>query len=209
MLQTTNVSYAYQGEAPMHFPDIDCGKGQHCLLLGQSGSGKTTFLHCLSGLRTPITGSIIVGDQDICRMKGGKLDHFRGKNIGMIFQEAHFIRSLNVVDNLKLVQKLGAGQIDEAKIEELLERLNLSHKKYSKTTALSVGEKQRIAIARALVNKPLVIFADEPTSALDDHHTEEVIQLLKKQADSEQALLFIVTHDQRLKNAFDYRIELT
>ena len=208
MLKTKDLEFSYDGKTQMKFPDIDCKEGEHWLLIGLSGSGKTTLLHLLGGLRTPKKGDIIIADTNISKLSHSALDHFRGKQIGIVFQKAYFVRSLTVEENLKLAQKLAGQPISETRIVELLERLNVAHKMKSKTDALSIGEQQRVAIARALVNKPNIILADEPTSALDDKHCDEVLELLETQATQENATLLIVTHDARLKEKFENQIIL-
>jgi ABC-type lipoprotein export system ATPase subunit len=208
MLQTQNLRYSYNNTQVLQFPDLTCKTGEHWLLLGQSGSGKTTFLHLLGGLLSPQSGSIRVGDTDMTALKKSALDHFRGQKIGVIFQTAHFVKALTVEENLVLAQQLAGFEEDKTLIFNLLQKLNLSHKLKSKPSELSVGEAQRVAIARALINRPSVILADEPTSALDDKNTDEVIQLLENQAAEAGATLLIVTHDGRLKNYFKNQIQL-
>ena len=208
MLQTSELSYTYNGGTSIQFPDINCSKGEQCLLLGQSGSGKTTLLHLLGGLLSPKNGQVIVADTDLRKLSASALDKFRGKNIGIIFQKAHFVRSLTVEENLKLAQQLAGLSIDSNKIKELLARLNVGHKLTSKPDNLSVGEQQRVAIARALINQPAIILADEPTSALDDKNCDEVIQLLEEQTKEADATLLVVTHDGRLKDQFKNQIHL-
>jgi ABC-type lipoprotein export system ATPase subunit len=208
MLETQNIKFSYDRALPLTFPDIRCGKGEQWLLLGQSGSGKTTLLHLLGGMLTPQSGSIKIENTDIAQLKSTALDHFRGQNIGIIFQTAHFIKALTVEENLVLAQQLAGKKADKELILKYLSKLNLSHKLKSKPSELSVGEQQRVAIARALVNTPSVILADEPTSALDDKNTEEVIRLLENQAAEAGATLLIVTHDTRLKDYFKNQILL-
>ena len=142
------------------------------------------------------------------RLNGSSLDKFRGQNIGIIFQTAHFVKALTVQENLILAQQLSGKKTDKQLIVNVLKTLNLEHKLKSKTSELSVGEQQRVAIARALVNSPALILADEPTSALDDKNTDEVIQLLEKTASEANATLIIVTHDNRLKDYFKNQIQL-
>ena len=208
MLQTSDLSFAYPGGSEIRFPDIVCQSGEQWLILGQSGSGKTTLLHLLAGLRTAQSGTIQIGKTQIENLPAAELDVFRGRNIGIIFQTSHFIRSLSVEENLLLTQELAELEPDKKRIHHLLDRLRIGHKLKSKTSDLSVGEQQRVAIARALVNQPKLILADEPTSALDDLNAEEVLTLLKEQAEAVNASLLIVTHDNRLKEAFDKKIEL-
>ncbi len=208
MLKTQNLQFSYDSQNTLKFPDIDCKSGEHWLLIGQSGCGKTTLLHLLGGLRTPQSGSVIIADTNLNNLSTSKIDHFRGKNIGIIFQTSHFVRALTVSENLALAQQLAGEKVDKTRIEELLNRLNLRHKLDAKTDSLSQGEQQRVAIARALINKPDVILADEPTSALDDTNTEEVINLLEEQASEVNATLLVVTHDGRLKSRFKNQINL-
>jgi putative ABC transport system ATP-binding protein len=209
MLITKNVSYSYQSSSDvLTFPDINCKSGEHWLLLGQSGSGKTTLLHLLGGLLRPKNGSIQIGDTEIQQLASAKLDQFRGKNIGIIFQKPHFVGALTVEQNLQIAQYLANEPQDKSRIQSLLDSLNLGHKLKSKTSELSEGEKQRGSIARALSNKPEVILADEPTSALDDDNCTEVLKLLETQAKEQNAILLIVTHDTRLKDHFENQINL-
>ena len=210
MLSTNNLSFAFGSSSgtPLQFPNFTCQSGEHWLLLGQSGSGKTTLLHLLAGLRSPLTGTVSINGTAINELKGTALDQFRGREIGIVFQQAHFVRALTFRENLALSRKLAGLAPAPEKISELLERLNIAHKQDSLPSALSVGEQQRAAIARALVNEPSLILADEPTSALDDENTEQVVDLLKSQAKAANATLLIVTHDNRLKSIFEQRIEL-
>jgi len=208
MVYTSDISYKYPGQEPINFQSFDCKENSHWLLLGQSGCGKTTLLHLLAGLLKPTSGSIKIADTDITTLNTGKLDHFRGQHIGVVFQKPHFVQSLTVVENLRLAQYLAGAKEDDKRIKSLLESLNLGHKLKVKPRELSQGEQQRVAIARAIVNQPKVILADEPTSALDDANALEVIQLLESQANEQKATLLIVTHDQRLKDHFPNRIQL-
>lgn len=209
MLISTQLAFSYRDQKTIHFPDIQCRRGEQWLLLGQSGSGKTTLLHLLGGLRTAKQGTVKVDDTDLSQLSGSALDRFRGRHIGIVFQQAHFVKSLNVLENLMLAQQLAGLSPSQARVEELLQRLHLDHKLKASTNNLSQGEQQRVAIARALVNKPGLILADEPTSALDDQNCEEVVQLLEDQARQENAALLIVTHDGRLKERFERQIVLS
>jgi len=208
MLQIEQLRYNYQNETSLSFPDFTCKTGEHWLLLGQSGSGKTTLLHLLGGLLSPHSGTVTVGDTVLKTLSTAALDKFRGKNIGIIFQKNHFVRSLTVQENLLLAQQLAGMKPDKKRIADLLARLNIDHKLKSKTNALSQGEQQRVAIARALINQPRVILADEPTSALDDENCSEVVKLIEEQASLAGATLLVVTHDSRLKQRFEKQINI-
>jgi putative ABC transport system ATP-binding protein len=208
MLKTENLGYAYAGSPPLRFPNIECAKGEHWLVLGESGSGKTTLLHLLGGLLSPKEGRIVLGDTEMNQLSRSALDQFRGQHIGIIFQTAHFVQSLSVGDNLALAQSLAGMKVNRERIRELLSRLGLEHKLRSKPSQLSVGEKQRASIARAIINQPAVILADEPTSALDDSNCKQVIELLEEQAQAVDATLLVVTHDARLKDHISHQISI-
>lgn len=208
MIRTSDLTYAYSGGSDISFPAIDIAQGAHYLILGTSGSGKTTLLHLLSGLLAPKKGSVQVQDTEINTLSGSKLDAFRGKHIGVVFQVPHFLAALTVSENLQIAQKLPGNAIDKKRIEQVLTQLNLGHKLNALPSNLSQGEKQRVSIARAIINKPAVIFADEPTAALDDKNTQEVTNILKETALENNATLIIVTHDNRLKTAFENKIIL-
>ena len=208
MLRTQGLNFVYPQGERLTFPDLLCNDGEHCLILGQSGSGKTTLLHLIAGLRTVQSGSIVLNDTKMSELSAGQLDRFRGRNIGIVFQQSHFVRSLTLEENLGLAQRLAGLPVNYSRISSILAQLNLAHKLRAKPDALSIGEQQRAAIARAVLNQPALILADEPTSALDDANTEQVIQLLQEQAASVNATLLIVTHDNRLKTRFEQQIQL-
>lgn len=213
MISTRDLTFSYSGSGLLlSFPDVSCGTGDQLLILGDSGSGKTTLLHLICGLLKARSGSIEIGGVDISGLAEREMDKFRGANIGIVFQQAHFVQSLSVSENLMLPSLMTKDNISGeelySRISELLERLGLSNKADSSPKELSVGEQQRASIARALIHKPQVVFADEPTSALDDRSTEAVISLLEEETKLAGACLVIVTHDQRLKSRYEKRVEL-
>jgi ABC-type lipoprotein export system ATPase subunit len=208
MITTKNIEFFYPNQSKIIFPDINCSANEPLLITGKSGSGKTTLLHLLSGILKPSSGEIIINNQNISFLNNQKLDAFRGKHIGVIWQQSYFIESLHVLDNLLLAQWLASGEKNKNKALNLLETLEISNTAYKKTTELSFGQQQRVSIARALMNNPSVILADEPTSALDDDNTSIVAQLLLNMSQKHQASLIIVTHDNRLKSVFNNQIEL-
>jgi len=208
MITTHDLTYHYSDGPSFVFPDMKCTAREQLLVLGQSGVGKSTLLHLIGGLMQPSSGSIRISDTDITKLSGRAMDSFRGNNIGIIFQQNHFVEALTVIDNLLLAQSLSGNVVDKAKCTSLLDRLNIGRKANKNTKSLSQGERQRAAIARALVNNPAVILADEPTSALDDDNCSEVLDLLREQAANEGAALVIVTHDSRLKDRIGNHIHL-
>lgn len=207
MIKVDNISYAYNEQTEISFPEIKLESGEHALILGQSGCGKTTLLHLLAGLLTPKTGSVEIDQIKLASLGTTEMDAFRGNNIGVIFQKPHFIKALSVVENVEIAQSLG-GKVNRSEAIKTLTTLGLGHKIKSRVTDLSEGEKQRVSIARALINNPKIILADEPTSALDDNNCNAVLGLLKDIAEKAGSTLIVVTHDNRLKDKFEKRIEL-
>jgi len=205
MLSTKNIYFQYDTQNRFSIPDISLQAGENLLILGRSGSGKTTLLNILGGLLQPKKGEVIIEDTSLYNLKGSELDKFRGNNIGIVFQKPHILSALTVRENLQLAAYFASGE-DNKKIDYMLHELNINHKSSSKVNRLSEGEAQRVSIARALVNSPKVILADEPTSSLDDVNAEKVIELLKTQAAKMNAVLIVVTHDQRVKSHISNQI---
>lgn len=208
MIKTSNVSYAYKTGSSLQLPDVDVRAGEPCLLLGDSGSGKTTLLHLMGGLLRMQQGSIFIAGTDISRFNEAQLDRFRAKHLGFVFQRNHLIGALTVTQNIAMAPYLAGNNIQQARIDEVLEELQLNDKRNARISELSLGQAQRVAIARAVINKPALILADEPTSSLDDANCMRAIQLLLKVAEHHQAALLVATHDQRLKNVIKQQIQL-
>lgn len=209
VVKINGIKYKYpQGQA-FHFEDLEVPSGQHTLILGDSGSGKTTLLHILSGLLKPHEGSAIINNQNLYDLSTRALDKFRGRQIGLIFQDAHLVRSLTVSENLKIAQRFAGLDTNMDRIREVLDWLNLGDKLHAYPQKLSRGQVQRVAIARAVVNSPSILVADEPTASLDDRNTASVIDLLQRQAEESKATLIVATHDTRLKSAIsnEYKVK--
>lgn len=207
MITTKDVRFSYPN-LEFCFPNLECKSGETLLITGKSGTGKTTFLHILSGILKPKSGNIIIGETNIENLSDKKLDVFRGKNIGLVLQQSHFIASLSVLENLALTSWLSDKEKKTEKAKNLLKQLGLEDQMHKNTSQLSIGQQQRVSIARALINEPKVLLADEPTSSLDDDNTQIVADLLSNLSKQYKASLVIVTHDQRLKNKFENVVEL-
>ena len=207
MIKTESLKFSYDGKKYFDFPDINLDSGENLLIIGNSGIGKTTLLHLLAGILKPESGSISISGTDISKFSDTELDKFRGDNIGIVFQKPHFISSLTINENLKLAQYLSPSKTS-GDAKKILESLNIKDKYQQKPNQLSEGEKQRASIALALINSPSLILADEPTSSLDDFNCNNVIKLLKKQANDHKAQLIVITHDARLKKHFKNNLNL-
>ena len=208
ILSSHGLSIEY-GSNKIMFPDLNINKGEHHLIIGESGSGKTSLLNVLGGILQPSSGKVEISGIDISQLKKTKLDSFRGNVLGFIFQTPHFVNSLNVIDNLLFTQYVSGNKILKSKAISFLNKVGLKHKVNSKISNLSEGEKQRVSIVRGLLNSPKIILADEPTSALDDSSCKKVIDLMRDLANEIGATLLIVTHDKRLKDQFERRVELS
>ena len=208
MLKSNSIQFTYDGEKKFNFPDLNINSGESLLVLGESGVGKTTFIQILAGLLKPSSGSLELNSINYSSLSSKKMDEFRGKNIGMIFQSPHFVRNISIIENLLLSLHLSNQKLDKEYAEDVLSQIGLVEKMNSLPDELSQGEQQRAAIALAVIKNPDLILADEPTSSLDDTNCQKIISLLKEQSTSKNAKLIIITHDNRLKSQFKKSIIL-
>jgi len=208
MLACSDLSFTYDTQNKFNFPSFSCEKGEALLILGNSGTGKTTLLHLLALLLIPNSGSIKIKGKELATLTAKEAIQMRANHLGIIYQKPHFVSSLNVLDNLLLANYLADQKQSKTQAQNLSQNLGISALLDKKTSMLSGGEQQRVSIARALMNNPDVILADEPTSNLDDENCKKVIQLLENQSKNIGASLVIVTHDQRLKDNFKNIISL-
>lgn len=208
MLATHQLRFAYSPSRSFAFPDVRCADREALLILGRSGTGKTTLLHLLALLLRPAGGSVVIDQTDLTQLGPAETAAFRAKHVGIVYQKPHFVRSLSVLDNLLLANYLANKPQDKSRARALANQLGFGDQLGQKTHQLSQGEQQRVSIARAVMNQPGVILADEPTSNLDDDNTERVVSLLREQSDQIGASLIVVTHDQRLKDVFQNQILL-
>ena len=208
MISTKNITFSYNKDQNFIMPDLFCQAGSTILVTGNSGKGKTTYLHILAGMLQPNSGEILIDNTDFTNLKGSKADGFRGKNIGVVFQKSHFIASLSVLENLEMASWLACGKKHTKRAKELLNKLDILEQSHKQPSQLSVGQQQRVSIARALMNEPKVLLADEPTSSLDDKNADNVIELLESLSKEYKAALIIVTHDSRIKAKFTNQITM-
>lgn len=208
MISTKNIKFSYSKEQEFIFPDLYCEAGNTILITGDSGRGKTTYLHILAGLLRPKSGEIQIDTTDFLALSEKETDKFRGKNIGVVFQKSYFIAALTVLENLEMASWLATGKKNTNRAKKLLQQLDIENQGAKLPSQLSIGQQQRVSIARALMNEPKVLLADEPTSSLDDKNAEKVIELLTFLSKEYNAALLIVTHDSRIKEKFTNKITL-
>ena len=195
----------------LHDLDLELSAGENVAIVGPSGSGKSTLLHILGTLDTPSSGSVLFDGENPFTMDEQTLADFRNKNIGFIFQEHHLLPQLSVFENV-LVPTLASGKPTAADIEraeDLIERVRLTDRSHHRPAELSGGERERVAVARALINKPLLLLADEPTGNLDHENAQQSGELLLDIQRQEQMILVVVTHSQELSQKLDQQLELS
>jgi len=208
MISCQNLTFSYSPQKRFTFPDIACADREALLILGQSGRGKTTLLHLMALLLRPEGGKVVIDGKDITPLSVAEAAAVRASQIGIVYQRPHFVSSLSVLENVLLPNYLAQKIQDKERARALAEQLGFAEHLSKKTHQLSQGEQQRVSIARALMNNPAVILADEPTSNLDDANCDKVVTLLKTQSEQIGASLVVVTHDQRLKDAFTNQVKL-
>jgi putative ABC transport system ATP-binding protein len=184
---------------------LNISRGELVLIMGPSGSGKTTLLSILGGLLRPTSGEIAIDGVDITRLDEGGLAKLRAHKIGFIFQAFNLLEALNVEDNILFPAHLATGGRSAARqrADQLIETLGLAHRRRAMPDTLSGGEQQRVAIGRAMINRPLLILADEPTGNLDSEKGQEVLMILHDIARDEECAVLIVTHDPRVEEIAD------
>jgi ABC-type lipoprotein export system ATPase subunit len=209
MFDVRNLEHAYDGTVVLRLAGWQAAQGEHWLVLGPSGSGKSTLLHVLAGLVRPTRGEVTVGGQRLDKLKAGALDRFRGQQVGIVLQQLHLVSTLTVEKNVLLAQYLSGAKQDPARVAAVLESLDLAGKATAYPHELSHGQAQRVAVARAVVNKPALLVADEPTSNLDDNRCMQALDLLESQARACNATLIIATHDRRITARVPKQLDLT
>ena len=191
---------------------LEVGDDEILAMVGPSGSGKTTLLSISGGLLTPSEGKVVVGGQDISTYSAKQLTAFRRDSVGFVFQAVNLVPFLTARENLMIVNDFGSSRSHkDAKIraDKLLDELGLSHRVDSLPGQMSGGERQRVAIGRALMNEPALVLIDEPTSALDTKLGEQVMELIVSEVKSRNTAAVIVTHDQRMTRYADRTVTIT
>ena len=203
MLISENISFSIDGQKLFSNINFKIETGKDLLITGPSGIGKTTLLSILSGLQKPTHGNVLYNDINLYNLAENKVDEFRGKQLGIIFQNFNLINTFTIKQNLQLVNT-ALNKKDNNHIYELLQRVGLADKSHIKVSNLSIGEKQRVAVARAFIGKPKWIFCDEPTSSLDDKNTAIILNLIKEESLRCKASLVLITHDKRIQKILKF-----
>jgi len=214
LISTRNVCRVYQmGSEEVHAlrnATLDIANGQYVSIIGPSGSGKTTFFNMVGGLDAPTSGEVFVEGYRLADLNSSQLAWFRCHKIGFIFQSFNLVMTMTALENVAIARIFSGASPRQARdnAAEILERVGLGHRLDHLPSQVSGGQQQRIAIARALVNEPLIILADEPTGNLDLHTGQEIINLLDEMKQKLGITIVTATHDMKMLSKSDIVVEL-
>jgi len=198
MLEIKKLKKSYTepdgGELPiLDIPSWNVEAGEQVVVVGSSGCGKTTLLHIIAGILRPTSGHVFIDGWDVPLLTEAERDVFRAKRIGYVFQTFNLLQAFSALENV-LIGMTFAGKHDKSRARHLLERVGLGHRLHHKPSQLSVGEQQRVSVARALANSPKLVLADEPTANVDVGNQQQVIDMLRETCQEEGVALILVTH---------------
>lgn len=208
MIEVRNIKKSFGSLEVLKGIDLDIERGKVVSIVGASGAGKTTLLQIMGTLDKADSGSVIIDGVDVMKLSDAKRSAFRNKHMGFVFQFHQLLPEFTALENVMMPALIGGTSRSEAKkrAEELLAFMGLSERASHKPNELSGGEKQRVAVARALVNKPDVVFADEPSGSLDTQNKQELHRLFFDLRDRMGQTFVIVTHDEQLADLADRKI---
>jgi putative ABC transport system ATP-binding protein len=207
MLQLLEVCKAFREPNGHLLPILNIAQfrvaaGEQMVLMGRSGSGKTTLLHIIAGISRPDSGQVMIDGLDITRLPEAGRDRFRADKIGYVFQTFNLLPAFTALENVMLGMTFSRGKPDAARAKALLERVSLGGRLTHKPAQLSVGEQQRVSVARALANKPKLLLADEPTANVDPANQQAIIDLVRETCREESVALVLVTHAPEVAEQF-------
>lgn len=208
-IELRNLKFSYGTTPILNIPELEVKETEFVFLFGPSGSGKSTLLELIAGVLQSQSGELKVCGQDLTRLSLSGLDHFRAENIGYIFQSFNLIPYLSVLENILLPFLFQKSEVDEADLTVLTKSLGLQNYLNRPVSQLSVGQQQRVAVARALIKKPKIILADEPTSALDYNHRENFLKILFDLCKTHKTSVLFVSHDLSMAKMFDRSVSLS
>jgi len=191
----------------LRIPHFELRAGQQAAIRGESGLGKTTLMHIIAGILEPDSGSVAVGGSELTGLSESRRDRFRAERLGYVFQTFNLLQGLSALENVMLGLAFGKGA-DRAATMAALDRVGLASRAGYLPRQLSTGQQQRVAVARALANRPCLILADEPTGNLDAARGRKIVQLLRESAASLGSALLVASHDPEVLDSFETVIDL-
>lgn len=189
----------------VHVPSFTLAAGEHLGLRGESGSGKTTFLNLIAGILAADSGTVAIDGQEMSALKEPARDRLRAEKLGYIFQTFNLLQGFTVIENVVLGMSFGPGGADRDHARRTLQRVGLGHRLDHFPHQLSTGQQQRVAVARALANRPRLVLADEPTGNLDRKHARDALALIREVSAEVGAALLLVSHDEEVLRQFELR----
>ncbi len=192
------------GQLPvLDIPRYELSAGEQAVLIGESGGGKTTFLHAISGILSVDSGAIEIDQIEMTKLSEQGRDRVRAAKIGYVFQTFNLLAGFTALENVRLGMTFGSRKHDMGRAKDLLQRVGLGDRMHYRPSALSVGQQQRVAVARALANRPRLLLADEPTANIDPANQQKIIDLIRTSCTDEKIALLMVTHSMQVSDQFD------
>jgi putative ABC transport system ATP-binding protein len=210
-LQDVKKSYAEPGGgrlAILDVPRLELQSGEQVVLRGPSGCGKTTLLHVIAGISRADSGQVEISGVNISQLPEAARDRFRARHIGYVFQTFNLLPGFTALENVLLGMTFTGQKINVERAKQLLDRVGLSHRLSHQPAMLSVGEQQRVAVARAMANKPRLLLADEPTANVDRGHQQQIVDLIRETCQAEDVSLLLVTHTPEVADQFERKEDL-
>ena len=206
VIENIKKSYAQPDGQRVHILDVPAFKidaGEQVVLIGPSGCGKSTLLHTIAGITKPDSGKVILDKVELTRFSEAARDRIRADKLGYVFQTFNLLAGFSALENVMLGMTFASKKLSPQRARKLLDRVGLSHRLHNKPGALSVGEQQRVAVARALANQPKLLLADEPTANVDPRNQQQIVDLICQTCEEEKIALLMVTHSMEVANQFD------
>jgi putative ABC transport system ATP-binding protein len=192
----------------LNIAEFSLQSGEQAVLLGASGGGKTTLLNVIAGITAPDSGSVTIDGVEISRLHEVGRDRFRAQKIGFVFQTFNLLPAFSALENVLLGMSFSGKKVDRAHAVELLRKVGLAHRLDHRPAQLSVGEQQRVAVARALANRPSLLLADEPTANVDVSNQQTILNLIRDACQEHNVSLLLVTHGLEVANQFSRIVKL-
>jgi len=200
-IHTTDLNLWYGDFQALYDVNLDIKQGIITSMIGPSGCGKTTLLHVIAGISRPDSGKVRVDDWEITLFSEAESDRFRAERIGYVFQTFNLLSGFSAYENVLISMKFAGRRADRKRAKSLLDRVGLGHRITHKPPMLSVGEQQRVAVARAIAGEPALVLADEPTANLDSTTSQALIEMMRKLNDEQGVTFVFATHDPRVMDA--------